>query len=169
MTVAFEGLSLGDLKPHESELERRKHAALARDEPRKSPQRPSVECEPLVLKPHLSKIAQRKMDAALMEKYMTASEKEKVRAEEQSLSDDVSHDNSETADTTMQSPIEDEYAPAQWQETVQDEETLEQNGEKEEEGVVEQQEACVEHDPGAGEEMTEQTENEEGKSESKVL
>lgn len=72
--VAFEGLSLGDLKPHESILERRRNAALAQNEPRKSPQRPVEACEPLVLKPHICKIAQRKEDASLVERYKTARE-----------------------------------------------------------------------------------------------
>ncbi len=78
--VAFEGLSLGDLKPHESVLEQRRNAALAQNEPRKSPQRPVGAWEPLesLLKPHVCKIAQRKEDMSLLDKYKTPREQQNV-------------------------------------------------------------------------------------------
>lgn len=80
--AAFEGLSLEDLKPHVSALERRRDAALARNEPRKSPKKTVEDCEPLELKPHICGIEQRKMDSTLVEKYMTPREQQKGSAGE---------------------------------------------------------------------------------------
>lgn len=80
--AAFEGLSLEDLKPHVSALERRRDAALARNEPRKSPQKRAEDYEPLDLKAHICGIEQRKMDLSLVEKYMTVKEQQKGSAGE---------------------------------------------------------------------------------------